>query len=305
MGGARSVVTIGNFDGLHLGHQELLSNCHALADDTAKVAVVTFEPLPGAVFSPENPPARLTTVYQKLDRLQTEGVDLVWLIRFDRAFSRLPAREFVHQVLVEGLRARHVVVGADFHFGHRREGDVPLLRQLGKEHGFGVTIVPAVYLGDERVSSSLIRGALAAGDLTRAATMLGRPFRMEGRVVRGEQLGRKLGYATANLRVRARPAPLHGIFAVYARAGKRQHREPWRAAVSSIGWRPAVGGKEPLLEVHFFDFEGDLYGQRLEVEFVAKLRDEVHFERIEDMVAQMRRDEAAARDALAQTERPA
>lgn len=303
-----SVVTIGNFDGVHLGHSALLRRCVELADEKESVSVVTFEPLPQAVFKPEAAPARLTTVYQKLLQLRAAGVDRTWMLRFDRSLATLSPREFVMRVLVEGLAARCVVVGEDFRFGHRREGDVEHLITLGEEFEFQVDTPRAVYLEGERVSSTSIRSALAAGNLERAAKMLGRPFRMEGHVVVGQQLGRKLGYPTANLRIRARPAAVQGIFAVYVRVpvyhGDQHGRHTWLPGVSSLGWRPTVGGREPLLEVHLFDFERDLYGQRLEVEFVAKLRDEAHFEAIEPLVAQMRRDEAAARLILENTQRP-
>ena len=303
-----SVVTIGNFDGVHLGHSALLRRCVELADEKESVSVVTFEPLPQAVFKPEAAPARLTTVYQKLLQLRAAGVDRTWMLRFDRSLATLPPREFVTKVLVEGLAARCVVVGEDFRFGHRREGDVAQLSALGEEFGFEVDTPRAVYLGVERISSTAIRSALAEGNLERAAKMLGRPFRMEGHVVVGQQLGRKLGYPTANLRIRARPAAVQGIFAVYVRVpvchGNLHGHHTWLPGVSSLGWRPTVGGREPLLEVHLFDFERDLYGQRLEVEFVAKLRDEAHFEAIEPLVAQMHRDEAEARLILENTERP-
>jgi len=303
--GIRSIVTIGNFDGLHLGHQALIRYCRSVAHVNDLVAVVTFEPLPQALLQPAAAPARLSTIYQKLDALRRENIDLVWLLRFDTALSRLSACDFAQQVIAHGLAARHVVVGADFHFGHRREGDVSMLRTLGHRFGFEVNIVPPVYLGEARVSSSAIRQALAVGEFARAATMLGRPFRMEGHVVRGRQLGRTLGYATANLRIRARPCPVQGIFAVFLRVNGKQERGDWRPAVASLGWRPTVGGQEPLLEAHLFDFDGELYGQRLEVQFVAKLREEAHFGSLQELVAQMRCDEAAARTVLAQSERPA
>ena len=297
--GERTVVAVGNFDGVHLGHQQLITHSKDLAESGESVAVVTFEPLPQAFFNPQKAPARLSTVYQKLDLLAHHGVDRAWLMRFDLALSRLQARDFVREVLVEGLAACKVVVGADFRFGHRREGDVLMLRDLGVEFGFGVEIFSAVFLGESRISSTAIRQALAEGELDKAAAMLGRPFRMEGHVVRGEQLGRDLGYPTANLRIRARPQPIAGIFAVWVRVNGA-----WHAAVANVGWRPTVGGKEPLLEVHVFDFEGHLYGQRLEVEFVAKLREETRFENIEQLVTQMRRDELEARRILAFMDMP-
>ena len=300
--GQRSVVTIGNFDGMHLGHQALLRQCRELADNDETISVVTFDPLPQAFFRPQAAPARLTTVYQKLNRLRMEGADLVWLMRFDDSLSRLSARDFVLQVLVSGLAASKVVIGADFKFGHQREGDVEMLAELGKEFGFSVHIVPAVFVGDQRVSSTVIRQTLAEGDFDQAATYLGRPFRMQGHVVLGKQLGRTLGYPTANLRIRARPCPLTGILAVYARSLDQSAESTdiaqWMPCVSSIGVRPTVGGTEPLLEVHFFDYEGDLYGHHLEVQFVAKLRDEVNFDSIDELVVQMRLDEAIARDCL-------
>lgn len=303
-----SVVTIGNFDGVHLGHRALLRRCAELAGKSESVSVVTFEPLPQAVFNPASAPARLTTVYQKLELLRAAGVDRVWMLRFDADLAALSPLEFVTRVLVDGLAARFVVVGEDFRFGHRRAGDVACLRTLGEEFGFAADTPRAVYLESERISSTAIRAALADGNLELAARMLGRPYRMEGHVVVGQRLGRALGYPTANLRIRAKPAAVAGVFAIYVRV-PAYHNDPhgqhtWLPGVSSLGWRPTVGGKEPLLEVHLFDFDRDLYGQRLEVEFVAKLRDEAHFEAIESMVAQMRRDEAEARLILENTQRP-
>jgi len=304
--GGHAVVTVGNFDGIHLGHKALIRRGRELAVGGAALTVVTFEPLPQAFFQPDKAPPRLSTVFQKLAQFRAEGVDQVWLMRFDRQFSQLSAREFAHQVLRMGLGAVNVVVGADFRFGYRREGDVAHLQKLGEEFGFGVDIVPAVYLGENRISSSSIRSALKAGLFDHAAAMLGRPFRMEGHVVLGRQLWRELGYPTANLRIRTPPSALQGIFAVFARTlGGRRKNSSWMPAVSSIGMRPTIGGKEPLLEVHLFDFDGDLYGQRLEVEFVAKLREECRFEDLEQLVAQMRRDEADARAILSRTKRPA
>jgi riboflavin kinase/FMN adenylyltransferase len=270
--------------------------------------VVTFEPLPLAFFNAQNAPPRLSTVYQKLGLFERQGVDQVWMMRFDAELAGLSALDFVRAVLVDGLSARTVVVGADFRFGYKREGDLAMLHRLGEGFGFEVETVSAVFAGETRISSTAIRVALAAGDLKRARTLLGRPYRMEGHVVRGEQLGRELGYPTANLRIRARPQGIQGIFAVYVREQSVPARDTrighWRPAVASLGWRPTVGGQEPLLEVHVFDFDNQLYGRRLEVEFVAKLRDESHFENIEQLVAQMRRDEQEARAILASMTMP-
>lgn len=297
----RSVVTIGNFDGVHRGHQALVERCRALAAPGDTVAVVTFEPLPLALFRPDQPPARLSTVYQKLDLVKRLGVDLTWMIRFDRRFASMSARDFVVTVLVDRLRARSVVVGEDFRFGRGQEGDVEMLRSLGAELGFDVSTVASVCEEGHRISSSGIREQLAKGNFAVAERWLGRPFRMEGHVVRGAALGRKLGYPTANLRVRAEPCPLGGVLAVFSRIDGG----PWLPAVSNLGRRPAVGGREPLLEVHFFDFDEDIYGKRLDVQFVAKLRDEANFARVEDLVEQMKKDEVEARARLAQADRPA
>ena len=296
-----SVVTIGNFDGLHLGHHALLSQCRELASPERKVAVVTFEPLPIAYFSPQKAPARLTTVHGKLAILRSLGVDLTWMMRFDEAFAALSARAFVEQVLVRGLGAEAVVVGPDFHFGRGRDGNADTLRALGDEFGFEQYIVPPVVRGGQRVSSSGVRSCLSAGDFAGAARLLGRPFRMDGHVVYGQALGRKLGYPTANLRIRSEPSPLTGVLATWARVDGG----PWLPGVSNLGRRPAVGGGDPLLEVHFFDFDEDIYGKRLEVQFVAKLREEEHFDCLEWLVVQMKKDESAAREILARSEKPA
>jgi len=278
----------------------LIDRCKDKATPGDRVAVVTFEPLPQAFFRPELAPGRLSTVYQKLSHLQSAGVDLVWLMRFGKTLASLTARKFVEQVLVSDLGGKCVVIGEDFRFGQGREGNAALLREFGGEMDFTVETVAAVECLGRRVSSSGIREQLALGDFLSAGELLGRPFTMGGHVVRGAKLGRKLGYPTANLKIRARPSPLRGVFAVFARpAGGR-----WLPAVSNLGWRPAVGGREPLLEVHFFDFDKDIYGQRLEVQFVAKLRDELDFGSVDDLVVQMKRDEAEARSCLAQAMMP-
>ena len=296
----RSVVSIGNYDGVHLGHQALIEHSRDLADGDAAVAVVTFEPLPQAFFRPEHAPAKLSTIHQKLDLLRSAGVDLAWLMRFDSELAALSAREFTEQVLVRNLNASHVVIGEDFRFGRGQEGDAVMLVNLGRELGFEVKTVPAVRCDGIRISSSGIREKLAAGNFSSAADWLGRPFRMEGHVSRGAGLGRKLGYPTANLGIRAEPSPVGGVLAAFSRVAGG----PWLPSVTNLGRRPAVGGKEPLLEVHFFDFDKDIYGQRLEVQFVAKLRDELDFESLDDLVAQMKRDEQSARLCLAEAQSP-
>jgi riboflavin kinase/FMN adenylyltransferase len=293
-----SVVTIGNFDALHLGHQALINCCKSIANDNRPIAVVTFEPLPMAWFRPEAAPARLMSVRQKLDILADAGVELVWLLRFNQALASKTADDFVQSVLVDTLAAGDVVVGLDFHYGKARQGDIDTLRRSGHMLGFNITTVPMLDVDGQRASSTNIRQCLASGDLDQAHKLLGRPFSMSGRVIRGRQLGRQLGYPTANMRLAALPSPLKGVFAVRARCADGG----WHDGVANLGTRPAVGGEGFLVETHLFDFDDDLYGRRLEVEFVKKLREETHFEDIDDLVVQMREDERQARNCLALTE---
>ena len=293
-----SIVTIGNFDGLHLGHQAVIRLCQSLAGNRHSVAVVTFEPLPAAFFRPDAAPARLMSTRQKLASLCAEAVDLVWLLRFNQALASMDAEDFVQSVLVNTLAAKKVVVGEDFRYGNGRRGDIDSLRRSGQKMGFELHAVPMIDVGDFRASSSNIREYLAAGELKQAARLLGRPFRMEGRVISGRQLGRQLGYPTANIRLAASPSPLRGVFAIRVRWGGGA----WHDGVANLGTRPAVGGVGFLVEAHLFDFEDNLYGQRLEIEYVKKLRDEAHFEDIDDLVLQMREDERQARLCLAHDE---
>jgi len=290
-----SVVTIGNFDALHLGHQALIRRCKSLANGERPIAVVTFEPLPQAWFRPEAAPARLMSVRQKLVYLARQGINLVWLMRFNQALAAMSAEDFVQAVIIKTLSATDVVVGEDFHYGEGRQGDTGTLRRSGQKLGFELSTIPMLEVDGLRASSTSIRKCLADGDLEQAKHLLGRRFRMEGRVIRGRQLGRQLGYPTANIRLTTSPSPLMGVFAIRARWGGND----WHEGVANLGTRPAVGGDGFLVEAHLFDFEGQLYGHRLEVEFVKKLRDEAHFENLDDLVAQMREDERQARVCLA------
>lgn len=288
-------VAVGNFDGLHLGHRQLVSR---LLDDRPQgelAAVVTFEPLPQAFFRPGQPPARLTSARQKLALLEQAGVDLAWVLRFNARLAGMPAAEFVSQVLVRGLGARRVVIGDDFRFGRNREGDAQRMTELGIELGFETERVPEFQVDGERVSSSTIRRALAEGRLRDAEKMLGRPFEISGVVIEGTKLGRKLGYPTANLAPEAKPCPLHGVFAVTARW---RGSKDWQPGVASLGVRPAVGGSDFVIEVHIFDRNPDLYGKRVDVRFVDKIREEMNFDSLEDLVRQMKQDEAQARSLL-------
>lgn len=289
-----SVVCIGAFDGLHRGHRALVGHAVARARALAVPAVaLSFEPLPREFFAPDDPPARLSLPRGKFEGLRALGADVVGLLRFDAAMAAMPAAEFVGRLLVQRLQAREVWVGPDFRFGHRRGGDLALLQALGASSGFRADAIGPVGEG-ERVSSTAIRAWLAAGDLEAAAGALGRRYAIASRVVRGRQLGRKLGYPTANLRLAGKRPALRGIYATWVHgigAGPM-------ASVSSLGTRPTVDGVEPLLEAHVFDFDGDLYGRRIEVEFVAKLRDEEKFDDLPSLVRQMDEDARQARRVL-------
>jgi riboflavin kinase/FMN adenylyltransferase len=291
-----SVVAVGAFDGLHRGHQALLSEVRQRAQALGCTpVVVSFEPLPRAYFSKE-PVPRLSSVREKLLGFAAAGMTRTLLLRFNQALTAMSPEDFVQRVLLERLSAREVWVGADFRFGHKRAGDVALLERMGQQHGFSARTMPAVLLEGERVSASRVRALLAAGNFGAVAPLLGRPFVIEGKVEYGNQLGRDLGYPTANIHLRDRVTPVHGIFAVRVGLGEGECSWP---GVASLGTRPTVNEvAEPLLEVHLFDFEGDLYGQRMAVEFVAKLRDEMKFDGLDALKQQMRHDERSAREIL-------
>ncbi|WP_334178108.1 bifunctional riboflavin kinase/FAD synthetase [Pseudoxanthomonas sp.] len=296
-----SVVCIGAFDGLHLGHRALVR--HAVARARAlgvPAVVVTFEPLPREFFARGNPPPRLTLARAKVQGLLDLGADHVGLLRFDAKLSAMTAEDFARTLLAGRLRAKEVWIGPEFRFGHRRGGDLALLQAMGGELGFTASEIDPVHAQGERVSSTRIREALKAGDFATVERLLGRPYTIGGRVVRGKQLGRTLGFPTANLRFPKTPA-LSGIYATWVHGvGDR----PW-PSVSSFGTRPTVDGVEPLLEAHLFDFAGDLYGRHLEVEFVAKLRDELKFPDLPSLTVQMHRDADDARAILSEHQRRA
>ena len=289
-----SVVCIGAFDGLHSGHRALVRHTVSRAREQAVAAVaLTFEPLPREFFAKNDPPPRLTLARAKVEGLHALGADLVGLLRFNGALSAMSAEDFVRTVLVQRLGAREVWIGPEFRFGHRRGGDLALLQRMGVELGFTAGEIEPVHVQGERVSSTRIREALRGGDFADAARLLGRPYAIGGRVVRGKQLGRTLGFPTANLRYPKTPA-LSGIYATWVH-GVGEH--PW-PSVSSFGTRPTVDGVEPLLEAHLFDFDGDLYGRHIEVEFVAKLRDELKFPDLPSLTEQMQLDAETARRLL-------
>jgi riboflavin kinase / FMN adenylyltransferase len=293
-GSAGCALTIGTYDGIHLGHQALIARVreHAAALGTASV-LLTFEPTPREYLAPLDPPARLTSLRERWRILAALRLERLWLLRFGDALRNLSAEEFA-QLLVRELAPRIVVVGHDFRFARRGEATAPVLAEAGRRLGFDVEVLPAVTLDGERISSSGVRAALACSDFERARRWLGRSWSMRGRVQPGRSLGAKLGFPTANVPLERRRSPVSGIFAVRVRGAGRGER----SGVASLGTRPTIGGTEALLEAHVFDFQGDLYGQEIEVEFVARLRDEERFPSLEALARQMERDAAEARRIL-------
>ena len=290
-----SVVCIGAFDGLHLGHRALVRHAAARARELGLPAVaLSFEPLPREFFAAGAAPPRLMLPRAKIQGLRDLGADGIGLLRFDARLASMSAEDFVRDVLVGKLSAREVWVGPEFRFGRKRGGDIATLRRLGGHLGFEAGEIEPVSLDGERVSSTRIRKALGDGDFRLAARLLGRPYAIAGHVVRGAQLGRTLGYPTANLRFGGKTPPFTGIHAAWVHG----IGDTPIAAVTSFGTRPTVAGVEPLLEAHLFDFDGDLYGRRIEVEFVAKLRDEEKFPDLQTLVTQMHQDAAQARAIL-------
>ena len=294
-----SVVCIGAFDGLHLGHRALVGRAVARARALGVPAVaLSFEPLPREFFAKDAKPPRLMLPRAKLEGLYELGCDGVGLLRFNAKLASMPAEDFVRDVLGKRLSAREVWVGPEFRFGKGRAGDIAMLKAMGAELGFSANEIEPVQLDGERVSSTRIRAALTAGDFETAARLLGRPYAIGGHVVHGKQLGRTLGFPTANLRYGGKTPALRGIYATWVH-GVAAH--PW-PSVSSFGTRPTVDGIEPLREAQLFDFDGDLYGRRIEVEFVAHLRDEEKFPDLPSLVAQMQRDDGQARAILNKTQ---
>ncbi|MBW7900542.1 MAG: bifunctional riboflavin kinase/FAD synthetase [Rhodocyclaceae bacterium] len=283
-----TVLTIGNFDGVHLGHRALLARLCAVAGEAGlPPAVLTFEPHPREFFAPESAPTRLSTLREKLELIAEDGVELAFVCRFDKAFASLTADQFVEDVLVKALRVRHLIIGDDFRFGARRAGDFALLQRAGESFGFRVEAMQSVLAGGVRVSSSAVRDALWRGDIEHAAELLGRPYVIDGRVVHGEKVGRQLGYATANIRMKHDRPPLLGVFAVEV-TGLGGKPLP---GVANLGYRPTANAvPRPILEVHLLDFAADIYGAHLTVRFLHKIRDEMKFSGFDELKAQIARD---------------
>lgn len=285
------VATIGNFDGVHLGHQAVLSQL-AMKGDTLNLpaVVITFEPQPNEFFAPKQAPARLTRFREKVETLRCYSIQQLCVLRFDKQLAEMSADQFIQRLLVDGLNVRYLVVGDDFRFGKGREGDFRRLQQAGEKFGFEVVNMHTFQLAESRVSSTRIRRALNAGDLKLAETLLGRPYRMSGRVAHGDKRGRTIGFPTANIHLHRKNSPVNGVFAIQMFGIKG---EPVKG-VANVGVRPTVDGKKAVLEVHLFDFSADIYGQHVQVHFLYKVRDEQRFNSLEELKLQIEKDCVAA-----------
>ena len=287
------VATIGNYDGIHLGHQAVIGQ---LADEAAKLGlpsvVVTFEPQPMEYFLPDKVPARLTRFREKIEALRRFAVDRVLCLEFNETLAAMEADEFIQRILVDGLGIRYLVVGDDFRFGKDRAGNFQTLVAAGERHGFQVVNMHTFAIEGERVSSTRIRQAMQQGDLQLAEQLLGRDYRMSGRVVHGEKLGRQLGYPTANIFLHRKASPLQGIFVVEV-FGLDGEPLP---GVASLGTRPTVNGKRVLLEVYLLDFNRDIYGKHIQVSFIHKIRDELKFDSLEALKDKIAEDVQQTRE---------
>lgn len=289
-----TVLTIGNFDGVHLGHRALLTRLRTVAAaHQLTPAVVTFEPHPREYFARPSAPTRLSTLREKLELLAEDGVQLAHVGRFDARLAQLSATQFIQDILVGCLHVQHLIIGDDFRFGAGRQGDFAMLLAAGQQYGFRVEAMDSVTIDGQRASSSAVRDALADGRLEDAASLLGRPYSIDGRVVHGAKMGRQLGFATANIRIKHDKPPLTGVFSVEVHGlPDGPHR-----GVANLGVRPSANQvPRPLLEVHLFDFAADIYGAHLNVRFLHKLRAETRFPDLAALQAQIARDVATAKN---------
>lgn len=283
-------LTIGNFDGVHLGHQAMLKRL----TETARAlglppCVMTFEPHPREYFTPEQAPARLSNLREKLELFEEFGVERVFVLRFNQRFAHVGAEDFIDRILQRELQARWVLVGDDFRFGAKRAGDFAMLQEAGKRDGFAVEAMHSVTVESQRVSSTLVREALGGGNLALAERYLGRHYSISGKVVHGENLGHKIGFPTANIQMKHNKPPVAGIFAVEVHGLGDAPRQ----GAASLGVRPTINDKgKATLEVHLFEFDGDIYNKHLRVDFLLKLRDEMKFPSLEALTAQIAADVA-------------
>jgi len=287
------VATIGNFDGVHLGHQAVLTQLAMKGDTLGLPAVViTFEPQANEFFSPDKAPARLSRFREKIDTLRSYSIQQCCVLRFNKKLAQMSAEQFIQQLIVDGLNIKYLVVGDDFKFGQDRLGDFAMLQKAGAEHGFQVVNMHTFSVDNIRVSSTRIRQALKAGDIMQAEKLLGRPYRMSGRVAHGDKRGRTMGFPTANIHLHRCKVPLSGVYAVQLFGVEG---EPIQG-VANVGVRPTVGADKALLEVHLFDFDREIYGEHVQVHFLHKLRDEQKFDGLDELMMQIKQDCVQAKD---------
>lgn len=292
------VLSIGNYDGVHLGHQEIIRTLGEHGHELGlPVTIMTFEPYPQEYFLADRAPPRLAGCRDKMEQFRRLEVDQVFCVRFDKSLAETSADDFIRRYLVDGLGARHVVVGDDFRFGKGRTGDFALLKSRGLEFGFGVSDIPTYLVDGERVSSSRIRRALAAADFVLAERLLGRPFELSGRITHGDKRGRTIGFPTANIVVRHGTTPISGVFAVEVDG----LGDTAIGGIANLGVRPTVGALKRLLEVHLFEFSQEIYGRRIRVRFLKKIRDEKRFSGLDALKAQIIRDVEHAHEVLGAT----
>ncbi|MHB0990478.1 MAG: bifunctional riboflavin kinase/FAD synthetase [Burkholderiales bacterium] len=289
-----SAVTVGNFDGLHLGHQTMLKQLVSTARERDLTScAVTFEPHPREFFNPDNAPARLSSLRDKLENMKSLGVEQVHICNFNRTLAEMPPTRFIDQILLDGLRMEYLLIGDDFRFGAQRGGDFALLQKQSATRGYALEAMHSVTTDGLRISSTAVREALANGSFDTAQRLLGRPYQISGRVIHGEKLGRTLGFPTANISIRHDNIPLSGVFIVQVRG---LGAEPL-PAVASLGIRPTVNpAARPLLEIHLLNFSDEIYGRILRVDFLAKLRDEEKYPTLSALTQQIQRDVACAHD---------
>jgi len=286
------VLTIGNFDGVHLGHQEVLNGLKNKAKELGVAStVMTFEPQPQELFNGQGAPARLSRLREKLNLLEQYQIERLLCVRFDAKFAQLSAQDFIEQLLVKQLGVKFLVVGDDFRFGHQRSGDFSMLKAAGEKFGFEVVSTQSLKVSNARVSSTLVRQCLADGDITGATRMLGHPFVITGRVRHGDKKGRTIGFPTANIALERKVSPVQGVFAVEVLLDKKHYQ-----GVANIGQRPTVNGTRIQLEIHLFDFQGDIYGECLDTRVLHKIRAEKKFDSFDLLKQQIKRDVIQAKE---------
>ena len=290
-----NVVTIGNFDGVHLGHQAIIEQLKKQAKKfNVPATLMTFQPNPQDFFAGDAAPNKLSRFHDKMQLLKRYGVDRVICIPFNQTLAELTAEDFINKILIQGLHAKHLVIGDDFQFGKNRQGDFHLLQASGKKHGFDVENTPTFLLDNERVSSTRIRQALAEGNLEKTQKLLGRPYHISGKVGHGDKRGRTIGFPTANIRLKQQIAPTNGVYAVKI-TGLNDLHSNTQYGVANLGVRPTVDGSLYLLEIHLFDFNQDIYGKRINVHFEDYIRPEQKFNGLDALVAQIKQDTETAK----------